>query len=146
MAGSAHGRAASNHFKVLMIAFGPRVSSITGTIGYRWKFGVLSHQPGSMSHPPLSGAASTWSFMVTQYLGNLKGCARGVCLGFHFFPVSVVALVCWGELGFQPASASETLSAPEALNQLFQERILGRGGAKQGTGPHCGVVCLGGWR
>lgn len=116
MARSARGRAAREHLKGLMITFGLRLSSIMGC----W-IQVETWGPESPAQPrePPAGATSTWSFMVTLAGKSQGPCQRDV-LGFPF--LSHIALYCSGVrvgLLFQSAFASEMLSTPKALNQLF---------------------------
>lgn len=71
--------------------------------------------------------------MVARWLENRQGCARRMYLGFHFSPISCCSNWMLGGLRFQPASASETLSTPKGLSQLFEERICV---TKWGTRSH----------
>lgn len=121
MAGSAHGKAAREHLKGLVTAFGPRLSRVTDC----W-IQILGLASTAQHHEP---STALWSCQCLEFHGDsMAGKSAGLCqrglLRFPFLPpYRVVALGCWGGLRFQPASASEMLSTPKALSQLFEERI-----------------------
>lgn len=85
MAGSAGGRAAREHLKGLMIAFGPRLSSI---IGYWIQMEIQDPESPAQQREP---SAALWSCQYLEFHGvSMSGKSQGPCqrdvLRFPFIP------------------------------------------------------------
>lgn len=132
VAGSAQGRDAREHLKGLVTVFGPRLSSVTSRR-------IRMQIPGLVSRAQhREPSTALWSCQCLEFEGgSMAGKSAGLCqrdvLSFHFSPISCCSNWMLGGLRFQPASASETLSTPKGLSQLFEERICV---TKWGTRSH----------